>query len=165
LRKIAREKTQTYELLFSVSIFFQNRLWPASGTSRDRAFKALGRASLKIHRLIAILLLVVEAHFGRPDERVMKSGGFGRAHLTLANSDCGTNAQILASGRRFKINIDGFNIRRDIEIAKDSRKLFSLAIALNAELDRSRGNNPSSAAVSKARAIQKLTRDEDERCR
>jgi len=113
---------------------------------------------------MAILLLMGAAHSGRPDDTLMKSGGFGSALLTLANSACGTNAQMLASGRRFKINIDGFNIRRDIEIAKESRKLFSLAIALNAELDRSRGDNPSSVAGSKARAIEKLARDENERC-
>jgi hypothetical protein len=113
---------------------------------------------------MAILLLVDAAHSGRPDDTLMKSEVLEVHTLTLANSACGTNAQILASRRRFKINIDGFNIRRDIEIAKESRKLFSLAIALNAELDRSRGDNPSFAAGSKARAIEKLARDENERC-
>jgi len=79
--------------------------------------------------------------------------------LTLANNGPGTHAQIRASGKRLKINIDGFNRQRDIEIAKDSRKLLSLAIALKAELDRNPGDNPTSAAVSKARAIEKLARD------
>lgn len=129
-----------------------------SGSESSQTSRS-GCSTVKIHCLIAILLLVSAANSGRPDDALMKLKGFGIEHLTLATAGPAPRSQILASGQRLKINIDGFNRQRDIEIAKDSRKLLSLAVALKAELDRNQGQKPSSAAISKARAIEKLARD------
>ena len=140
------------------SLDWHSSLFARSGLKCSHITR-FGRSTVKIHCLMAILLLVGAAHSGRPDDTLMNLKCLGPAHWTLASTGPGTNAQILASGRRLKINVDGFNRQRDIEIAKDSRKLLSLAIALKAELDRNPGDDGSSASVRKARAIEKLARD------
>lgn len=119
----------------------------------------LGRSTVKIHCLMAILLLVGAANSGRPENTLINLNGAGSAHWSVAFTGPRKSAQIVASGRPFKINIDGFNRQRDIDIAKDSRKLLSLAIALKAELDRNPRKDGSPAAEIDVRAIEKLARD------
>lgn len=121
--------------------------------------KSHGCSILKIHYLIAILLLIGAANSGRSDVTFGNFKGSGPSHWSLANVGPRTNAQVLASGRRLNINIDGFNRQRDIDIAKDSKKLLSLAIALKAELDRNPGEEGSPAAEIDVKAIEKLARD------
>ena len=119
----------------------------------------LGRSTVKIHCLIAILLLVGAANSGRPENTLINLNSAGPTHGNLAIAGPRENAQIVVSGRPFKINIDGFNRQRDIDIAKDTRKLLSLAIALKAELDRNPGEDGSPAAVIDVKAIEKLAQD------
>lgn len=135
----------------------QSPLVARSGLESSHAAR-LGRSTVKIHSLMAILLLVGAANSGRSDDTLVNPSSFGAAYWTLANGGSGTNAQIVISGGRFRINIEGFNRQRDIEIAKDSRKLLLLAIALQAELDRNPGSEGSSSVVRKVRAIETLAR-------
>ncbi len=107
---------------------------------------------------MAILLLAGTSSLGRTQGAVDLTGQ-GTAHWNLSNAASRINAQIRLSGRRLYVNIDGFNRQRELEIAKDSRKLLSLAIALKAELDRNPGEDCSPAAESKVKAIEKLARD------
>ena len=60
---------------------------------------------------------------------------------------------------RSRINVDGFNRQREKDIANDSRKLLSLAIALKAELDNSPDARLSPDAAGNARKIEKLAHD------
>lgn len=55
-----------------------------------------------------------------------------------------------------KINIEAYNRKREKDIADESRKLLSLAIALKSDLDRNSGPKPSANAVDMARQIEKL---------
>src|SRR3954447_12131619 len=54
-----------------------------------------------------------------------------------------------------QLNIEAYNKKREKEIADDSRKLLSLAIALKSDLEQDSGP----AAVSKAKQIEKLAHD------
>ena len=64
-----------------------------------------------------------------------------------------------------KLNIEAYNKKREKDIADDSRKLLSLAIALNADLERSSGSALSSDAINKAKQIEKLAHDVKENMR
>ncbi len=140
----------------------QAPLFARSGLKCSQA-TCFKQSTVKIYSAIAILLLVGAANSGHSDDAMVNIKGVKAAQWTLANACSGTNAQMLVSGRAFRINIDGFNRQRDIDIAKDSRKLLSLAIALKAELDQNPGENGSPAAVSKVEAIEKLARDVKEK--
>ncbi|MGA8086020.1 MAG: hypothetical protein WCA10_01860 [Terracidiphilus sp.] len=123
----------------------------------------LRRSTVKIRCLMAILLLVGAANSGRSHETLLNLMAAGPANWTLATSGSVTNAQILASGHTPRINIEGFNRQRDVEIAKDTRRQLSLAIALKIELVRNPDEDGSPAAVSKVRLIEKLARDVKEK--
>jgi len=107
------------------------------------------RSTVQVWGTVAILLLAGTANSGRSDDSLMSLKGPGSAQWNVSNAASGMNAQILASGRRLHVNIDGFNSQRELEIAKDSRKLLSLAIALKAGLDRNPGKDCSPAAERK----------------
>ena len=64
-----------------------------------------------------------------------------------------------------KLNIEAYNKKREKDIADDSRKLLSLAIALNADLKRSSGSALSSDTINKAKQIEKLAHDVKENMR
>jgi len=64
-----------------------------------------------------------------------------------------------------KLNIEAYNKKREKDIADDSRKLLSLAIALNADLERSSGSALSSDTINKAKQIEKLAHDVKENMR
>jgi len=55
----------------------------------------------------------------------------------------------------FRINVDAFNAKRKLDIAKDSRKLLSLAIAVKSELDQA-PHSLSADTVKKLKQIEKL---------
>lgn len=65
-------------------------------------------------------------------------------------------AQLTMSGRVLKINSKAFNQQRQKEIANDSEKLLTLAIALKTELDRNPGEASSANAAALVRKIEKL---------
>jgi hypothetical protein len=96
---------------------------------------------------MAILLLVGASNFRRSGNTLMELKGFGIAHWILAKAGPATNAQILAS-RHLKINIDGFNRQRDMEIAKDSRNCFDKPLPSKRNWNRNPSQKASSAAVS-----------------
>jgi hypothetical protein len=65
--------------------------------------------------------------------------------------------QVPGSIGNLKINVEAYNKKREKEIADDSRKLLSLAIALKSDLEQNSDSGP--AAVSKAKQIEKLAHD------
>jgi len=69
----------------------------------------------------------------------------------------GAEGQIPGSIGGLKINIEAYNRKREKDIADDSRKLLSLAMALKLELEQNTSSSP--AAVSKAKQIEKLAHD------
>ena len=73
--------------------------------------------------------------------------------------------QIAIGLRDVKLNIEAYNKKREKDIADDSRKLLSLAIALNADLERSSGSALSSDTINKAKQIEKLAHDVKENMR
>jgi hypothetical protein len=56
-------------------------------------------------------------------------------------------------------NFDAANLERKKQIADDSTKLITLAIALRAEVDNNSNNTLSANEVRKADEIEKLARD------
>lgn len=70
----------------------------------------------------------------------------------------GNGPQIVSLGG-MKINIEAYNRKREKDIADDSKKLLSLAIALKSDLEQDSGQGPSPRAISKANEIQKLAHD------
>jgi hypothetical protein len=80
----------------------------------------------------------------------------GFAALNLVHPMAGINPQMVSSPPIVKVKIiEGFNKKRERDIANDSERLLSLAIALKAELDN--GDRPVEAAA-KANEIEKLAR-------
>jgi hypothetical protein len=68
----------------------------------------------------------------------------------------GVDPQSLVEGPGFTINVDAFNSKRRIDIANDSRKLLSLAIAVKSELDKAPGRTLSDETLRKLKQIEKL---------
>ena len=69
------------------------------------------------------------------------------------------SGQFEISGGDMKINIEAFNKKREKDIANDSRKLLSLAIALKFDLEQHPGFRPSDDPVETAKKIEKLAHD------
>lgn len=67
-------------------------------------------------------------------------------------------SQVMVAGRHLAFNVDGFNIQRKRDIARQTRKLLSLAMALKTELEQSPGSSPSPGEMKKVRQIEKLAR-------
>jgi hypothetical protein len=76
----------------------------------------------------------------------------GEANLLPGGSD-----PMPIGEKSIRLNVDAYNKARKKEIADDTTKLLSLAIALKAELDHS-GQAPLADAVRKANQIEKLAR-------
>lgn len=68
----------------------------------------------------------------------------------------GLEAQIVVEKPSLNINVEAFNRRREKDVADASRKLLSLAIALQSELNSNSDNKFS--AMQKAKEIEKLAR-------
>jgi hypothetical protein len=79
--------------------------------------------------------------------------------VDLAWSSPAEKGQISFGLGDVKLNIEAYNKKREKDIADDSRKLLSLAIALNADLERSSGSALSSDTINKAKQIEKLAHD------
>ena len=68
----------------------------------------------------------------------------------------GLEAQIVVEKPLVSINVEAFNKKRERDVADASRKLLSLAIALQSELNS--GSDDKSSAVEKANKIEKLAK-------
>jgi hypothetical protein len=102
-------------------------------------------------------------HLAQSEEALLLPAVDMSPALRLAQPAPGVQAQMMMSGDVVKINVDGFNRQRERDIAKDSKKLLSLAIALKIELDRSPGDELSADAIVKAKEIEKLAKDVKEK--
>jgi len=79
--------------------------------------------------------------------------------LALGKATGGIKAQVLMNSPRTMLNPEVFNSTREKAIANDSKKLLQLAIELREEVDSSSIEEPSPAAIAKAREIEKLAKD------
>jgi hypothetical protein len=128
------------------------------GRNSPRSFLSQ-HSPLKLLCLAAALWLICGAISGRSHANPMSLRDFGPADLNRASIGTRLHAQISMGGAKVKFDVDGFNRKREKDIANDSRKLLSLALALKAELDDGPASRPSSDAVNKVGEIEKLARD------
>ena len=119
----------------------------------------LKNSAPKLLCLGAILSLVCAANSSHSDNASITPRDRGVGDFSLASGSSGLQTQIMTAEPRSRINVDGFNRQREKDIANDSRKLLSLAIALKAELDNSPDARLSPDAAGKARKIEKLAHD------
>lgn len=106
--------------------------------------------------LAAFASLGLAAFLARSEDTLTIPFESGVPTVNLVHPTAGINAQMMSSPPIVKIKIiEGFNKKRERDIANDSERLLSLAIALKAELDR--GDRPVEAAA-KANEIEKLAR-------
>ncbi len=95
----------------------------------------------------------------RPANALSLSNCLVRAYrVANVNLIPATQGSILIASAAVRLNIDAYNRERKKEIADDSAKLLTLAVALKTELDTSRGV-PSPDAVRKAEEIGRLARN------
>jgi hypothetical protein len=129
----------------------ENRLHPAV-----RVRRLVARAVL----LTAFASLSFAAYRARSEDAPALPAAPGLPALSLANPMAGIHPQIVRDEQTIKFNVDGFNRKRERDIANDSERLLSLAISLKADLDK--GDRPADAAA-KANAIEKLARSVKEK--
>ncbi len=127
------------------------------GRNSTRSFLSQ-HSHLKLLCLAATLWLICGAISGRSRANPMSLRDFGPADLNRARIATIPHAQVRVAGRS-RFDVDGFNRQREKDIANDSTKLLSLALALKSELDNGPDGRHSSDAANKAEKIEKLARD------
>jgi hypothetical protein len=123
----------------------------------------VNRTTLRMVCLATSVALASGTYVAQSEEGLLLPSQDLRAAVSLGRVAPGVQAQMIMSGRVMKINVDGFNRQRENDIAKDSEKLLSLAIALKIELDRSPGDRLSADAIAKVKEIEKLAKDVKEK--
>ena len=104
--------------------------------------------------LTCMLWLGVEVHCAVANARVAPLRENFSPGAELACWSGGAEGKMVGE---LKINIEAYNKKREKDIADDSRKLLSLAIALNSDLEQNSISGPE--AASKAKQIEKLAHD------
>ncbi len=128
------------------------------GWNLSRRF-LLQHSLLKLLSFGMTLWLVCGAISGRSRANPISPRDFGPANLKLMSVAVELRPQVRVAGAEFKFDTDGFNRKREKDIANDSTKLLSLALALKAEVDSDPDRRHSSDAVNKVGEIEKLARD------
>lgn len=132
------------------------------GRNTPRSFLSQ-RSPLRLLGLAVTLCLVCGAISGRSRANPISLRGFGPANLNRICVWARVRPQVRVAGAPFKFDADGFNRKREKDIASDSTKLLSLALALKAEVDNGPDGRLSSDAVNKVEKIEKLARDVKEK--
>jgi hypothetical protein len=116
-------------------------------------------AAVRIVGLTAMISLIGAVSLARSADAFILPSGEGGTELNVSQMPPGLKAQILMGRQQIKINVDNFNKQREREIANDTQRLLSLAIALRVELSRSSGGKLSADAIAKVKKIEKLAKD------
>ena len=109
--------------------------------------------------LVCMLWLGVEVYSAGANTRLEPASEDLSPGAELAWWNGGEGQQGIVTVGDMRINIEAYNRKREKDIADASKKLLSLAIDLKSDVDRNAGSGPSTSAVNKARAIEKLAHD------
>lgn len=128
---------------------FENRLHQAA---------PVRRLGVRVVCLAAFGSLSFATYLARSEDALTFPVDPGLSPPALANPIGGIHPQMVSDQQIVQIKIEGFNKKRERDIANDSEKLLSLAVALKAEIDESDGRDRSDDAAAKAKEIERLAR-------